>query len=265
MRTGSCIEWAEYGPAARRIKRPPAGRTGALGPHEERSRLRRGSWRAGAGAPGKGLRHVELSRGNIMSDKKLRELERTFRESPSEEAGIAWLRERARAGEKLDWESYTRLHESDEETAADYCSLLAAAKPLTPERAELLRLLEARALATTPRVEGSPSDLASEFAARVATWALRRSEEEASQLALRTVERWLREGVVARRDLAWWVSPDENDPLWDRTQWTSHQVDRYGFDHEVVLAGHILLQLSPGDDKSHESLVTLLRGFLLLS
>ena len=43
-----------------------------------------------------------------MSDEKLRELERAFRESGSVEAEVVWLRERARAGEKLDWDSYSR-------------------------------------------------------------------------------------------------------------------------------------------------------------
>ena len=55
-----------------------------------------------------------------MSDEKLRELERAFQENGSEEAELAWLRERARAGEKLDWESYSRLSELDVEAAAGY-------------------------------------------------------------------------------------------------------------------------------------------------
>jgi len=69
-----------------------------------------------------------------VSDEKLRELERAFQESESEEAELAWLRERARAGEKLNWESYSRLHELDVEAAAGYLqSRLSAGSTSRPE------------------------------------------------------------------------------------------------------------------------------------
>ena len=55
-----------------------------------------------------------------MSDEKLRELERQFRETGSADDEVAWLRERARSGENLDWDTYSRLHELDVEAAADY-------------------------------------------------------------------------------------------------------------------------------------------------
>lgn len=55
-----------------------------------------------------------------MSDERLRELEHRFRETGSADDELAWLRERARLGEKLDWDSYSRLHELDAEAAADY-------------------------------------------------------------------------------------------------------------------------------------------------
>ncbi|MGE0706922.1 MAG: hypothetical protein AB7N76_02975 [Planctomycetota bacterium] len=72
-----------------------------------------------------------------MSDEKLRELERRFRETGSAEDEVAWLRERARSGEKLDWESYSRLHELDVDAAADYLRWRVATGDLTQERLEL--------------------------------------------------------------------------------------------------------------------------------
>lgn len=72
-----------------------------------------------------------------MSDEKLRELERAFQGSGSEEAELAWLRERARAGEKLNWESYSRLHELDMEAAAGYLRSRVETGDLSRERLEL--------------------------------------------------------------------------------------------------------------------------------
>ena len=46
-----------------------------------------------------------------MSDEKLRELERRFRETGSAEDEVAWLRERARSGEDLVEEAYSLLEE----------------------------------------------------------------------------------------------------------------------------------------------------------
>jgi hypothetical protein len=73
-----------------------------------------------------------------VSDEKLRELEQAFQESGSEEAEVAWLRELARAGEKLDWESYSRLHDLDVEAAAGYREFLITAGALPPLDADLL-------------------------------------------------------------------------------------------------------------------------------
>jgi len=72
-----------------------------------------------------------------VSDEKLRELERAFQESGSEEAELAWLRERARAGEKLDWESYSRLSELDVEAAAGYLRWRVETGDLSHERLEM--------------------------------------------------------------------------------------------------------------------------------
>ncbi|MBL4849378.1 MAG: hypothetical protein JKY65_27945 [Planctomycetes bacterium] len=72
-----------------------------------------------------------------MSPEKLRELERAFQESGSEEAELAWLRERARAGEKLDWKSYSRLHELDVEAAAGYLRWRIETGDLSQERLAL--------------------------------------------------------------------------------------------------------------------------------
>ena len=68
-----------------------------------------------------------------MSDEKLRELERRFRETGSADDEVAWLRERARAGEKLNWDSYSRLHELDVEAAADYLRWRVEIGDLSPE------------------------------------------------------------------------------------------------------------------------------------
>lgn len=74
-----------------------------------------------------------------MSDESLRELERAFRDGGSEESEVAWLRERARCGERLDWETYSRLHELDVEAGVDYLRWRVSVGDLTRERLELAR------------------------------------------------------------------------------------------------------------------------------
>ena len=72
-----------------------------------------------------------------MSDEKLRELERRFRETGSAEDEVAWLRERARSSERLDWDSYSRLHDLDLKAAANYLQWRVETGDLTRERLEL--------------------------------------------------------------------------------------------------------------------------------
>lgn len=43
-----------------------------------------------------------------MSDARLRELERKWKESGAEAAEAAWLQERLRVGQRLDWDGYCR-------------------------------------------------------------------------------------------------------------------------------------------------------------
>jgi hypothetical protein len=52
-----------------------------------------------------------------MTDEKLRALERAFQQSGSPNDELAYLRERVRQGEGLDWESYSRLAELNETAA----------------------------------------------------------------------------------------------------------------------------------------------------
>ena len=72
-----------------------------------------------------------------MSDEKLRELERRFRETGSAEDEVAWLRERARSSERLDWDSYSRLHDLDLKAAANYLQWRVETGDLTRERADV--------------------------------------------------------------------------------------------------------------------------------
>ncbi|HBP20921.1 MAG TPA: hypothetical protein DEA08_24415 [Planctomycetes bacterium] len=69
-----------------------------------------------------------------MSDEERREAERRFTETGSAEDEVAWLCSRARSGENLDWESYSRLHELDVEAAADYLRWRVETGELTRER-----------------------------------------------------------------------------------------------------------------------------------
>jgi hypothetical protein len=90
-----------------------------------------------------------------VSDEKLRELERVFQESGSEEAELAWLRELARVGEKLDWESYSRLHELDVEAAAGYLRWRVETGDLRQERLEFAAGCGDRAAAAVVGVDAS--------------------------------------------------------------------------------------------------------------
>lgn len=73
----------------------------------------------------------------MLSDSRLRELERAFQESGSEESELDWLRERARLGQSLDWRSYSRLHELDVEAAVGYLGWRVQVGDLSQERLEL--------------------------------------------------------------------------------------------------------------------------------
>lgn len=72
-----------------------------------------------------------------MSDQRLRELEARWRASGSGEDEVAWLTERVRNGERLDWQSYLRLALVDPPTAAEYLDLSTLSTKLTPERVRL--------------------------------------------------------------------------------------------------------------------------------
>ena len=65
-----------------------------------------------------------------MSDEKLRELERRYRETGSVDDELAWLRERARAGERLDWLCFSRLHGLDQNEAKLYLLGMGVSMPL---------------------------------------------------------------------------------------------------------------------------------------
>ena len=50
-----------------------------------------------------------------MTDERLRQLERVWQQSGSPEDETTWLIERTRSGERLDWDSYSRLAELNAE------------------------------------------------------------------------------------------------------------------------------------------------------
>ncbi|MGE0711198.1 MAG: hypothetical protein AB7N76_28955 [Planctomycetota bacterium] len=109
-----------------------------------------------------------------MSDEKLRELERRFRETGSAEDEVAWLRERARSGEKLDWESYSRLHELDVDAAADYLRWRVATGDLAQERLELAAFCEfPGARLAAPEAETPPELLGQLFESIERSWGRR--------------------------------------------------------------------------------------------
>ncbi|HBP18982.1 MAG TPA: hypothetical protein DEA08_14500 [Planctomycetes bacterium] len=101
-----------------------------------------------------------------MSDEKLRELERRFRETGSADDELAWLRECARSGEKLDWDSYSRLHELDVEAAADLLRWRVKTGDLSQERLEVAAWCGHEASGRIARLE--PIEAARALARRVA-------------------------------------------------------------------------------------------------
>lgn len=76
-----------------------------------------------------------------MSDVRIQRLQRTWRASGAVEDAAAYLRERVRAGDALDWEEYTLLHAGDQLAAARYLEGQVARGELNPERLELARRL----------------------------------------------------------------------------------------------------------------------------
>ncbi|MGE0712999.1 MAG: hypothetical protein AB7N76_07890 [Planctomycetota bacterium] len=72
-----------------------------------------------------------------MSEERLRDLERRFLESGSDEDELAWLSAQVRSGRKLDWSGYSRLHELDADAAADYLGRRVRWGDLSRERVEL--------------------------------------------------------------------------------------------------------------------------------
>ncbi|MDC3378941.1 hypothetical protein OAX78_01500 [Planctomycetota bacterium] len=55
----------------------------------------------------------------LMSDQRLREFERRWKETGAANDEVAYLLELIRRGESLDWESYSRLAEIDVQAATD--------------------------------------------------------------------------------------------------------------------------------------------------
>lgn len=123
-----------------------------------------------------------------MGDSRLRKLERAFAESESEEDELAWLGERMRAGEKLDWESYSRLHDLDVEGAAAYLRSCSDARRLSPDRLQLASVFEHAAARLLQPTQPTFSDVG---------WIYHRGlafggEPEGSNR--RTFDTWLNEG-----------------------------------------------------------------------
>jgi len=88
-----------------------------------------------------------------VTDVRLRELERRWKESGAPKDELAWLTERVRGGERLDWESYSRLAELDVQAAADYLRKRVDEGDLSQERLELAALCGhevARVAGSTP-------------------------------------------------------------------------------------------------------------------
>lgn len=69
-----------------------------------------------------------------MADLGIRTLERRFQASRSPEDELAWLRERVRLGQRLEWAAYTRLAELSAQEAAAYLSRLVELGPVESER-----------------------------------------------------------------------------------------------------------------------------------
>ena len=76
-----------------------------------------------------------------MSDSRIQRLQRAWRASGAVEDAAAYLRERVRAGDGLDWEEYTLLHAGDRQAAERYLEGRVARADLSPARLELARRL----------------------------------------------------------------------------------------------------------------------------
>lgn len=72
-----------------------------------------------------------------MSDEKLRELERRFKETGSAQDEAVWLYELLRTGEALDWHSYLRLMELDVVAASRHLKQRVATGDLTADQMAL--------------------------------------------------------------------------------------------------------------------------------
>jgi hypothetical protein len=72
-----------------------------------------------------------------VAEDRLRELERRFKESGSEQDELAYLQEQVRTGGTLDWDSYSRLAELNVEAAADYLRARVERGDLEREKLEL--------------------------------------------------------------------------------------------------------------------------------
>jgi len=72
-----------------------------------------------------------------MSDATLRDLERRFVETGDAADEAAWLREQVRAGQTLDWASYSRLAALGVDSAADYLRARLARRALSQQELTL--------------------------------------------------------------------------------------------------------------------------------
>ncbi len=95
-----------------------------------------------------------------MTDSRLRELERRFKESGAPADELAYLQERVRSGGQLDWESYSRLAELNAEAASEYLLARVERGDLEREKLELAAYCShepARVAlgASAPTVEGA--------------------------------------------------------------------------------------------------------------
>ncbi len=95
-----------------------------------------------------------------MSDEKLRELERRWKETGAPEDEEAYLVEQVRVGETLDWDGYSRLSELNVEAAAEYLRGRVERGELTQERLELAAYCgEAGAILLSPTDTASTLEL----------------------------------------------------------------------------------------------------------
>jgi len=75
---------------------------------------------------------------STVSDKKLRDLERRFRETGNAGDELAWLRERVRLGERLEWRNFLRLNKLDVDATAEYLRFRSELGELGVQEIELL-------------------------------------------------------------------------------------------------------------------------------